>query len=318
MMLYNGIIEDRNDPLELGRVRVRIIGLHNTDKNAMPTEHLPWAVTMQPVSSAGNSGVGSTPNLVVGSFVIVYFTDGDDMQQPMILGTIAGIQSEHLMSINGKKVSRDDTSFGFHTNPKDTYIGESDLPKLARSTTNEFPRTQHTSSNKWSSITEPADIRSNHTYPYNHVRQSESGHHEEWDDTPGNERINTQHMSGTFEEIRPDGTIVRKIVGDSFIIHQQDDNVYVNGTVNLHINTDCNTYIKGNWNVHVGGNMDLDVDGHITQDAATINLNSGTMGAARIGDTADTKDKGGGSHFDSNSAGSDKIETGSGTVFIGD
>jgi hypothetical protein len=50
----------------------------------------------------------------------------------------------------------------------------------------------------------------------------------------------------------------------------------------------------------------------------TINLNRGTMGAARIGDTADTGDDGTGSHFDTNSPGTNVIETGSGTVFIGD
>jgi hypothetical protein len=42
------------------------------------------------------------------------------------------------------------------------------------------------------------------------------------------------------------------------------------------------------------------------------------MGAARIGDTADTGDQGTGSDTDNNSAGTNKIESGSGTVFIGD
>lgn len=56
-------------------------------------------------------------------------------------------------------------------------------------------------------------------YPYNHVRESEPspgrdvsnedppkncGHIEEWDDTPGAERLYRQHKSGTFEEIHPD------------------------------------------------------------------------------------------------------------------
>ena len=50
----------------------------------------------------------------------------------------------------------------------------------------------------------------------------------------------------------------------------------------------------------------------------TINLNNGIMGAARVGDTADTGDQGTGSHFDVNSPGTNIIETGSSTVFIGD
>jgi hypothetical protein len=55
----------------------------------------------------------------------------------------------------------------------------------------------------------------------------------------------------------------------------------------------------------------------MTIDAPLINLNSGTQGAARIGDTADTGDDGTGSHFDINSPGTNVIETGSATVIIG-
>ena len=31
-----GVVEDRNDPLQLGRVRVRSYGYHTDDKNAIP------------------------------------------------------------------------------------------------------------------------------------------------------------------------------------------------------------------------------------------------------------------------------------------
>ena len=55
----------------------------------------------------------------------------------------------------------------------------------------------------------------------------------------------------------------------------------------------------------------------MTIDAPNINLNSGTKGAARIGDTADTGDAGGGGHFDTNPPGTNVIETGSATVVIG-
>ena len=36
--IYMGIVEDRNDPLQLSRVRVRIFGLHTHDKTMIPTE----------------------------------------------------------------------------------------------------------------------------------------------------------------------------------------------------------------------------------------------------------------------------------------
>ena len=74
---------------------------------------------------------------------------------------------------------------------------------------------------------------------------------------------------------------------------------------------DKSVHIKGNVNIKVDGSYTLNVDGPIVINGSTVNINNGSMGAARIGDTADTGDPGG-------SPGSNKIESGSSTVFIGD
>ena len=88
--LYTGCVENRNDPLKLGRCQVRIVGLHTESKVTLPTEDLPWAYPMQPITSAGTSGVGSAPlGPVEGSWVLVVFMD-PDQQFPMMLGTLAG------------------------------------------------------------------------------------------------------------------------------------------------------------------------------------------------------------------------------------
>jgi len=50
---FTGVIEDINDPMEMGRYRVRCFGYHNDDKSkdkGIPTEDLPWAMTMLPVT----------------------------------------------------------------------------------------------------------------------------------------------------------------------------------------------------------------------------------------------------------------------------
>ena len=52
-----GVVEDRNDPLRLGRCRVRIIGYHTEDNEVLPSENLPWAIPVMPANSAGSSGV---------------------------------------------------------------------------------------------------------------------------------------------------------------------------------------------------------------------------------------------------------------------
>ena len=40
---FIGVVEDRNDPSKLGRVKVRCLGFHSEDKNDIPTADLPWA-----------------------------------------------------------------------------------------------------------------------------------------------------------------------------------------------------------------------------------------------------------------------------------
>lgn len=91
MQLYTGCVENRQDPLKLGRCQVRVVGLHNHDKNQLKTEDLPWAYPMQPLTSAAISGIGHSPvGPVEGTWVVIMFRD-DDEQQPIILGTIGGI-----------------------------------------------------------------------------------------------------------------------------------------------------------------------------------------------------------------------------------
>ena len=94
-------------------------------------------------------------------------------------------------------------------------------------------------------------------YPYNNVMQTESGHFQEFDDTPGAERIRTQHKAGTFTEIQPDGTEVHKIVGNGYYITAKDGNVIINGQ--------CNISITGNAEVTIGGDAITNVKGSVKQ-----------------------------------------------------
>lgn len=91
MHLYTACVENRKDPLKLGRCQVRVVGVHTHDKTVLPTEDLPWAYPMQPVTSAAISGIGISPvGIVEGTWVVIMFRD-EDMQYPIILGTIGGI-----------------------------------------------------------------------------------------------------------------------------------------------------------------------------------------------------------------------------------
>jgi GH24 family phage-related lysozyme (muramidase) len=94
MKLYTGVVENRQDPLKLGRCQVRVVGLHDYNKAQLKTEDLPWAFPMQPVTSAAMSGIGHSPlGPVEGTWVVVMFRD-DDEQQPIILGSLGGIPQQ--------------------------------------------------------------------------------------------------------------------------------------------------------------------------------------------------------------------------------
>jgi len=92
---WYGVVEDRKDPLFLGRVKVRCIGFHTDDKELIKTEELPWAEVIQPITSAAISGIGQSPTgLVEGTHVFGFFRDGAEGQEPVVLGSSGGIPED--------------------------------------------------------------------------------------------------------------------------------------------------------------------------------------------------------------------------------
>jgi len=102
LVWFIGEVEDRDDPLRLGRCRVRCFGVHPTDQNLVRTSDLPWAVPMQPIHSAGVGGVGWTPvGPLPGTVVIGFFLDGRECQLPMIWGTVTGQYNHVVHAVDG-------------------------------------------------------------------------------------------------------------------------------------------------------------------------------------------------------------------------
>ena len=79
---YVGVVEDRNDPKQLGRCRVRCLGYHTSSKESLPTNDLPWAYPMMPITSASMNGIGGSPvGPVEGTWVFgfLYFESDDEI-----------------------------------------------------------------------------------------------------------------------------------------------------------------------------------------------------------------------------------------------
>jgi len=253
---FIGTVVDINDPAQLGRIKVRISGIHSDNKIDIPDDALPWAQCVVPITEGGVSGLGNNLGIQPAARVFGLFLDGTNSQLPMVFGSLPRFES---------------TAEGGRTT------------SLQARGTNTIPP------NPDDKIDEPADPYQAE-YPFNAVHQTRSGHVIEVDDTPDHERIKIYHTSGTFVEFHPNGDVVTQLK---------------NGFRS----------VIGNDKIHVTGNLNIIADGDVTIEGKTINLNNGTQGAARIGDTADTGDDPPGI---SGSDGSNKIESGSKTVFIGD
>ena len=276
---WQGVVEDRIDPLKLGRCRVRILGYHSDDKKKIPTEHLPWATPSQPITSAAMNGIGTTPmGPVEGTWVFGFFRDGKNAQEPVMMGTFGGIPEDKPNSVVGFNDPNDKypQSSSLTNAPWGAGLNEPDTNRLAVADSSkehpviEIKKTARKDNGTSIPIanggtwTEP-EVPYAASYPSNHVRQSESGHIEEWDDTTNYERIHVYHRSGTFEEIHPDGTTVHKIVGDNYTIKAKSDNVHIVGNCNITIDANANLYVKGNLEQQIDGNWNIVCKGTKTE-----------------------------------------------------
>ena len=248
---FTGVIEDINDPEEMGRYRVRCFGYHSDNKGEIPTEDLPWSNVMMPISSASTSGIGqSATGLVQGSWVIGFFRDGNNAQDSIIMGSIPSMFE-----------SRPNYDAGF-TDPDQVYpientLNKPDTPQPARKDYKDSAVYKSKDSRSNISITPVGGGKSwsppspskviEPIYPNNHVYQSESGHVLEFDDTSGKERISIFHKSGSYDEVAGgefggDRSVV--IVGDSYEVVINNKNIYITGDLNLNVDGNMNTKCK--------------------------------------------------------------------------
>jgi len=296
--LWHGVVEDILDPLKLGRVRVRIYGVHDPRTSfadgsiGLLTEDLPWAHVL--TQGAAMNGIGLSPSfLVQGSWVTGYFRDAFK-QEPIITGALNGFAQAANSTYSDTFRDPDEVY------PLEDHLNEQDVNRLARNDFEDNPGTMLTASSPLDAYTilphgkdarhqilidkaadRTLDVRQvggatwdepyqsyAATYPNNLVMETTGGLIKEYDSTPDAERIHEYHNSGSFYEIRPDGSRITKLVGSDYQIVVVDRNVLISGNLNVTVIGDSNLVVQGNVTQEVDGNVDQTIGGNVDQKIA--------------------------------------------------
>ncbi len=168
---FIGTVVSIDDPTQLGRIKVRVDGIHGS---SILDKDLPFAQTIVPITEGGTQGLGNNLGVQVGARVFGIFLDSKDSQMPLVFGSMPKYE--------------------------DASAGDRSTPQLARGT-NTITKTPDT-------VTSEPDSPYAAVYPHNKAVTTTSGHAIEIDDTPDAERIHIYHKSGTFVEIHPNGDVV--------------------------------------------------------------------------------------------------------------
>ena len=290
---FMGIVENSLDPLKLKRSRVRMFGIHSHDKSIIPHEDLPWAQ--------------NATNIIhkPGDFVVGFFLDGSSQQHPVIIGSLPGIPEVLPNQQLGFNEQRSNTELSLSPSLIGSQVGNTagfgtfcvnadsllypyytNEPSTNRFMRGEFinsiPLTNIKANNFVSSIKnttwgEPLPI-ANTLYPYNDAKYTQSGHLMEMDDTKGAERVHIAHRTGSFQEYRPDGSVVNKSVNDRHDFVHKDDYKYVMGSQSQVVQGSKNEYIQGLNITTIDGISTLNVTGVLNINAkAGIVIDSPTI-----------------------------------------
>jgi hypothetical protein len=280
-----GVVENRLDPLELGRCKVRCFGWHNSDINQIPIDDLPWA---HPVVPYGVKAVQPPPE---GTMVFGFFADGKIGQYPIIMGTVPGVPEELVdnnLGFTDPYTEAEKASQNFPRKIREASIrtdtrgvqvvedvakrnpanlNEPTISRLARpvrgvaedgtydgiapesiaNTTIDIQRkTRITDINTAAGTTWDEPYPSyNAQYPFNHVSETESGHAFEMDDTKEFERVQLSHRTGSTLEFLPEGHTKIKSQSGRYDVTMGDHRNYVNGTKYETVDSDYFIRVNG-------------------------------------------------------------------------
>lgn len=264
-MFHIGVVESNEDPKKLGRLKVRIFGIHSENRQQidntfqfLSTEDLPWCYPANPISNSSIDGISDFSTLVNGTRVFVFFVD-KHKQVPFYFATMNSI----LEQMPNFDVGFSDPN---QEHPEEDFVGESSISRLARNEKIDETCVQIKNDNKttWAhdeeEIEEPESAYAAE-YPYNRVIETPSGIIIELDSTPNAERIHIYHPNNSYIEMDKDGNKVSKIQGKDYEIILNDKNLYVAGDLKITADGKLSIFSKGETKIKAENNTTINSGG---------------------------------------------------------
>jgi hypothetical protein len=130
------------------RCKVRIVGYHSFDGNILADDDLPWAqIMLDPSFGSAQGGIGGTIDLKGGETCFGFFLDGDDGQQPVIIGLLYrsdGVKNLQTEDVIAKEKSSQFKPFTGHpgNNPPSTQRNIRGEKEIDQNATTEERNTQ--------------------------------------------------------------------------------------------------------------------------------------------------------------------------------
>ena len=280
LLHFVGVVEANNDLTNNGRVKVRAFGIHpprngDGESDDVPTDHLPWATVLD-----GSYGVAPViPN--VGEWVFGFFIDGNEAQQPMIMGRLPG---QHLQMPAGTGEPGED---GYLPPEAVNEFGKPDLHRyqggegasqgqtLAQRV---FANTQIPQADG-ESFDEPPIMMPQNNYK-NRVIKSADGDNfivlGSGMDGEGSDYFLISHSSGSVFQIDPNGTIFIKSFADQYNTTEGVSSTFVKGSSHTNIQEDYTLKVEqGGGKVYINGDFDIECENFNVTARSNMNLHAG-------------------------------------------
>jgi hypothetical protein len=274
LIWFVGVVEDRQDLTNAGRVRVRAFGVHPPKGEALPTHHLPWATVLD-----GSYGAAQViPK--IGDWVFGFFVDGREAQHPMVMGRIPGMNLS--FPIGAGQPGEDgyippESLQEFGSPPLHRYVSGEDA-QFGQAIMQRAMQRGNISMANGDTFDEPPIMTPERNLDNRVIKSKNGDNFLVLCDPVENESgdfILLSHSSGSVFQIDPNGTIFVKAFGDKYNSTEGLEFNSVQGSQHSNIKEDWTIKVEtGSGKVWINGDLDIECENFNVTARNTTNIRS--------------------------------------------